>query len=492
MKRESTKRKANPTHPHSRIHLLGAAGTVTGSKFLVEYFAKNRTVRFLFDIGQHQGSEQSDKAQWPKGITPSMIDFTIITHAHIDHSGLWPKLIKDGNKGFAYATPATKDLLKILLPDSGHIQELDAIEENRKRRKGPRVRPLYTMKEAKKSLERIKTIEYNTPTTLAPGVVVTFTQAAHILGAAVTTVVLGTGEDQRVIVDNGNIGRPNTTLLKPLKAVRKADVLLIESTYGNVLHDRRDRLQALADTINDGYKRALKKHQKFGYGKILIPAFAVGRVQAVLYDLRQLMEEGRIPVIPVFLDSPMASKATQVYRDYHKLYNNEARAIVARGVDPISTPKFFETRKKDQSELLQKPSAEPVIIIGSSGMATGGRIRGHIERCLPGAQNTVLFVGHQEEGALGYELVNNHPKSVVMDNNVVNVNATIALMQDYSGHADYEDSIAWLKKFETAPTLTVLKHGEPEGLEGFKTHIEQNLPGWKVEIGKSMQAIDVR
>jgi metallo-beta-lactamase family protein len=456
----------------------------------------NRIVRTLVDIGSYQGDEQSDRGGFlPKGITAAMIDVVIITHAHIDHSGMMPKLIKDGFKGFVYTHPATRDLLEILLADSGNIQTQEArIETKRLRRrgyKGPDIKPLYTKNEALSSLQRVRTIEYNAPTKVAPELTVIFKEAQHLLGAATVTLIAGSGENQRIVVDNGNIGRPSTSLLRPLQRVRRADLLLVESTYGNVLHDKRDRLQALADIINPAYKRALKKDPKYLCGKILIPSFSVGRTQAVLNDLRQLMEQRRIPVIPVFVDGKMVNRATAVYRKYPHLYDDKTRALFAQGKDPFTTPKFMECTNRTHHNTLREPAAKPVIIIGSAGMANAGRIRNHIKDCLPGRQHTILFVGHQEDGTLGYDLTALHPKSVRIERDIVRCNATIELMMDYSAHADYEDSIAWMSRFEEPPKLTVLKHGEPEALEAFKKHIEEKLPGWKVVIARQGEAFDV-
>jgi metallo-beta-lactamase family protein len=262
---------------------------------------------------------------------------------------------------------------------------MDADQTNRRlerRGKAFRVSPAYDSEAAAAALEQIKLIEYGVEQKFADGDIrVKFTDAGHILGSAVVTVTVGSGKDERVVCFNGNIGRPNTALLKPLEFVRRADILIAESTYGNVLHDKRDRLQTLADIVNAAHTRALKfRHEKYGCGKIIIPAFAVGRVQAVLYDLRVLMEQKRIPQIPVFLHSNMASSATEVYYQHPELLNDEARRLLARGKDPIKPARFLDCRTKRQKDLLKQPASEPIIIIGSSGMAAGGPIRDHVKR----------------------------------------------------------------------------------------------------------------
>lgn len=485
MSRERQKRLTNPGHPKITLHVLGAAGDVTGSLNLFEYFDGVKTTRFLLDVGLHQGNEAVNRQKrLPRGITADMIDFVVISHAHIDHSGWLPKLISDGFKGYAYTHAATLDLMRFLLPDSGHLQEAAAERRNRyalKRGfKSPNVVPMYGTADAKSSLSRVKTVEYDRQYTLSDGISVKFTEACHILGAAVVTLTFGSGKNKKVVCFTGNIGRPNTAVLKDLAAVAQADYVISESTYGDKLHDERDRLETLAGIINRAYARAMKPHPQYGHGVIVIPAFAVGRVQAVLYDLRLLMEQKRIPNIPVFLDSPMAIEATRVYRKHRGLYNQEAADIVARGLDPFTPPQYVEVDDAKKSLALDAPTRKPIIIIGSSGMAAGGRILAHIEYRLAGKQNTVLFVGHQEPGALGYELVNG--ASVVrIRGRKTTVNATIELLSDYSGHADYSEIVSWLGKFTRKPKRTFLVHGEPESLANLKSHIESDL-GWSVTV----------
>jgi len=521
MSRHHEKRLARTGQPRIKLHVLGAAGNVTGSLNLFEYHEGDKVTRFILDIGLHQENENINRQnRLPAGLTPADIDFVIISHAHIDHSGYLPRFVKDGFKGFAYTHEATRDILEFLLPDSGYLQEEAARRANKrakkfgpgrfqgKQSKGrskshrhpqkayreqqfmPEVRPLYTEQDAKACMSRIKGLKYDTVYQLADGIKVKFTDACHILGAAVVTLEIGKGARKKTFCFTGNVGRPNTPILRPLAPVQHADYLLSESTYGNKLHEKRDRLAVLAGIINRAYERARKPHPKFGYGVIVIPAFAVGRVQGVLYDLRRLMVEKRIPNIPVFLDSPMAIKATEVHRKYASLYNAEAARLVAQGIDPFATPRYMECKDWKQSALLDQPAREPIIIIGSSGMAAGGRILQHLQTRLPGKQNTVLFVGYQGTGTLGLKLSNHEASVVKMFGNIVHVNATIEFMSDYSGHADYSEIIAWMSKFQRQPVNTLLVHGEPESLAGFKGHIEGRL-GWKVTIPKTREVFEL-
>lgn len=495
MPRES--KQLTSSRQRIKLHVLGAAGDVTGSLNLFEYFEDGRTVRFILDIGLHQGDEGINRQnRLPKGITPSNIDFVIISHAHIDHSGWLPAFIKAGFKGPVYTHPATRDLMEFLLPDSGYLQEAEADRANRraKRLRGGRnvaspakFLPLYTEEDAEASLKRVRQINYDQTYQLTEGIKVKFTNACHIIGAAVVSLTVGKSDPKKICF-TGNIGRANTPLLRDLAPVLEADYLLTESTYGNKLHEKRDRLTVLADIVNRAIARA-KRNGKNGCGVILIPAFAVGRVQAVVYDLRQLIAEGRIPNLPVFLDSPMAIAATKVHRKHADLYNEEARKLLASGIDPISTPRFVECDKR-MAAMLDGKMDEPTIIIGSSGMAAGGRILQRIKTRLPGAQNTVLFVGYQGTGVLGHKLTSSKPRSVRIHGDVVRCNATIEYMSDYSGHADYEEMIAWMEHFQRAPRQTFLVHGEPESLSGFKKHIEERL-GWSVIIPQRRQCFDL-
>ncbi len=507
MVREKHKREGrpNPPKPRIKLHFLGSAGEVTGSMILVEVFNFWKTTRFLLEVGLHQENESVNRSyRLPKGIRPKDIDFAIISHAHIDHSGYLPKLIADGFRGQVYSHPATRDLLKFLLPDSGRLQTLAADRENQENGLGKdttggakgkrgvkRVYPIYTAEQGRSAVWGIKAIKYDRTYKLTRDIRVQFTDAAHILGAAVVTVTIGKGAAKRVICFTGNVGRDGMPYLKNLAAVAEADYIICESTYGDKLHDKRDRLTVLADIINEGYERAKDRDPETGCGAIVIPAFAVGRVQTVLYDLRELMAAGRIPVMPVFLDSPMAIEATKVHRKHTNLYNAAAQALLKQGIDPFSPPRYTECKKWSESRKLDKALDEPTIIIGSSGMAAGGRILQHLEKRLPSTKNTCIFVGYQGTGVLGHTLVNERPQEVLIHGKLVKVNATIQYMSDYSGHADYEELIKWFRNFRRPPRKLFLVHGDKETLPTFKGHIEKALK-WNVIIPEARQCFDLK
>ncbi len=513
MTKQEQKRVARTGQPLMKLHVLGAAGAVTGSLNLFEYIERDRVTRFLVDVGLTVEDERADfMNRLPAGIKPSDINFIVISHAHIDHSGFLPKLVKDGFAGPAYLTEASADLLQFMLPDSGFLQEEAVKRANARNRKllpatesgasdgqkspgkTPQRQPLYTQDHAKASLKHLRPLSYNERHELAPGIAVTFTDAGHILGSAVVNLEIGSGSGKRTFCFSGNIGRYDMPLLSQLEVVRNADYVMVESTYGNKLHVRRDRFAVLADIINRAYERALESHSKYGCGVIMIPAFAVGRAQIVMSDLRQLMSEGLIPQIPVFIDSPMTIRSTAAHRKHVELFNAETRALFASGIDPFTTPDHTLCPDWQQSVALLEPQSKPIIVIGSSGMAAGGRIVQHLQHRLPARQSTVVFVGYQGTGTLGQALVGDmkagntsrRPSSVRIAGKDVRIHATIEFMPDYSAHADYSDTIRWLGHFERRPKNIFLVHGEPDALEGLEGHIRASL-GWNVIVPKPKQ-----
>lgn len=513
MTKHEQKRVARTGQPLLKLHVLGAAGAVTGSLNLFEYIERDRVTRFLVDVGLTVEDERADfMNRLPLGIKPSDIDFIIISHAHIDHSGYLPKLVKDGFTGPAYLTPASADLLNFMLPDSGFLQEEAVKRANARNRKNlpateggasdgvkargktPQRQPLYTQEHAKKSLQHLRPIPYHERRELAPNVAVTFTDAGHILGSAVVNLEIGSGSSKRTFCFSGNIGRYDMPLLAQLEPVRTADYVMVESTYGNKLHADRDRLPVLADIINRAYERAKEKHPKFGCGVIMIPAFAVGRAQVIMSDLRELMAAGKIPEVPVFIDSPMTIRSTAVHGKYKEAFDGKTRSLMDANVDPFTTPDQTLCHDWQQSVALLEPQNKPIIIIGSSGMASGGRIVQHLQHRLPARQSTVVFVGYQGTGTLGQTLVGGlrdgnpaaRPATVRIGGKEVRVNATIEFMPDYSAHADYNDTLRWLRGFQRRPRNIFLVHGDADALEGLEGHVKNSL-GWNVIVPKAKQ-----
>jgi metallo-beta-lactamase family protein len=500
MSQRERKRLARSGQAQVSLHFLGATRTVTGSLHFFEYTQNGETTRFFLDMGLNQETESANhQNRLPAGIKAGDVQFGIFSHAHIDHTGFFPKLFKDGFRGKVYCTPATLDLVSLLLPDSGYLQEEEARRATkragrketteklagkttalRKQSKQAEsktrvVEPLYTEQEARDCLVALQAVEYDQVVDVAPGIRLKLTNAAHILGAAVVTLDLGTGSRKRTVVFSGDLGRPNMPILQDVAAVKRADYVICEGTYGDRRHQQRNRQAILAQHINAAYERASKPHKKYGHGMIVIPAFAVGRVQSVLYDLRCLMEQKQIPEIPVFVDSPMAIRATAIYRSYKHLYNKQSAAFVAKGNDLFRTPRYAELLEYQMSMRLQEPASEPIIVVGSSGMATGGRIMQHLENRLPGEQNTVLFIGYQGQGTLGRQLLDPAVETVRIAGNDVRVRATVLQMEDYSGHGDSADIVAWLGKLQSKPKRVFLVHGDEESLTALQETLETQL-----------------
>lgn len=491
MNQRARKRAARSQQPHLRLHFLGANKTVTGSLHFLEYTEGERTVRFFIDMGLNQENDGMNRQnRLPRGLKAQDIDFGIFTHAHIDHVGYFPKLVKDGFKGPAYATAASCELMAVLLPDSGHIQEQEAgkRQERAQRRQKQLATAnsktpvpdtplklqgaLYTEADARASLSHLQTVEFNKSFSPAQGITVRMLRASHLLGAAVVLIEIGSGAKKKRICFSGDIGRPGMPIIKDMEYVQKADYVVCEGTYGARMHEKRDRLKALQALINDAYKRALQPG-KGGCGVILMPAFAIGRVQSVLFDLRQLMQEKRIPSIPVFVDSPMAIRATEIHRKHSDLHNARTVKAALEG-DPFRTPEYAELLTLNESLRLDEAAAKPVIILSSSGMAQGGRVVRHLQRRLPDSKSTVVFVGFQAEGTLGRKVLGPTSEQRIAGK-TVKARATVAHMPDYSGHGDQGDILNWLKKFDPKPKKVFLVHGDESSLETLKSEIETKL-----------------
>ncbi|MFA6210625.1 MAG: MBL fold metallo-hydrolase [Candidatus Obscuribacterales bacterium] len=551
-----------------RLHILGAGRQVTGSMYLFEFHEKDKVTRFVTDLGLTVENQQADfQKRLPSGINASDIDFAIISHAHVDHSAYLPKLIKDGFKGAVYVTPATRDLMGVILPDSGYLQEEEAKRKNArydkanapadatsaagpalkvnlksKSSKGknpraasknaisaapekaaPRFVPLYTQEEAQASLKTLRTVDYDQRCAVTDSIAFTFTEAGHILGAAVVNLEIGTGSQKRTFCFSGNIGRPDMPLLRDLQSVNAADYVMVEATYGNRLHQKRDRLDVLEAKLLAAHARAkapakaagkskkdtagsAKLYQ--GSGVILIPAFAVGRAQALLNDIRILMEAGRVPVMPVYVDGRMTQAATEVHRKHVGILNDETRALCEAGVDPYTTPRHAVVEDWKASEALHREHSEPTIIVSSSGMASGGRIVNHLNYWLGDSKCTVMFVGYQGTGTLGQAIVRTSagerpdsvpaananfdtPKTVRIAGKPVRLNATVDFLPDYSAHADYGDTVRWLGKFKRRPKMTFIVHGDEEALAGLQGHIESTLDWKGVTIPTNRQVFEL-
>jgi metallo-beta-lactamase family protein len=450
-----------------KITFLGGVGTVTGSKYLLEA----NQARVLVDCGLFQGFKQLRRRNWaPPPVDVKRLDAVILTHAHLDHSGYLPLLIRNGFSGPVLCTGGTRDLCEILLPDSGHLQEQDAEFANRHgfSRHRPAL-PLYTKGDAEASLKSFRPVPFHEEREVASGLSVQFLPGGHILGAAIVRISCG----GRTVIFSGDLGRPGTATMVDPTVIRDADYLLIESTYGDRPHDRRDPEDELAEAITRTAARG---------GSVLIPSFAVGRAQSLLFHLQRLKTRGRIPDLPVFLDSPMAINASEVFCRHlgeHRLTAEDCQrsCAVAR-----------YTRTADESKALDR-DAMPKVIISASGMATGGRVLHHLKVMAPDPQNTILFAGFQAGGTRGAALVAGTER-VKIHGAYVPVRAEVANLSMFSAHADADEIMAWLGNFSQAPKCTFVVHGEPAASDHLRHRIEEEL-GWEASVPEHQEKAEL-
>ena len=451
--------------------LGGAGGTVTGSKHLLE----NGESRVLLDCGLFQGLKELRQRNWAAPpVEPRTLGAVILSHAHIDHSGYLPRLCRDGFTGPVYCTPGTSDLLQVMLPDAAHLQEEEATFANRHRTsKHDPALPLYTIADAARALAQVKRVDFGQPFTATRGVEARFTPSGHILGAGLVTCDIG----GRRLVFSGDLGRYDVPIMVDPEPVAEADVLLVESTYGNRVHPPDDP----ADRLTAAVRRAVEQK-----GWLLIPAFAVGRSQEILYDLRELEKRGVIPSLPVFLDSPMGIQATAIYAAHTEEHDPALARVVAGGTAPFAPKRFALSRSVEDSKRLND-TVGPGIIVAGSGMATGGRILHHLKRLLPDPKTTVLFVGYQAAGTRG-RLLKDGAAEIRMLGMMVPVNATIMVSDAYSAHADREEILRWLGGFRRPPGMTYVVHGEAGAAEALRDAIVSRL-GWNAAVAQDGQRV---
>jgi metallo-beta-lactamase family protein len=454
------------------LTFLGAAGTVTGSKHLLEVAG----ARLLVDCGLFQGLKQLRERNWqPLQVAPADIHAVILTHAHLDHCGYLPRLVAGGFRGRVFCTPATLDLCSIVLPDAAHIQEEDAREANRPGyTKHQPALPLYTTVDAARVLTQLQPVGYDRPVPVAPGVEVEFLKAGHLLGSAYARVKF----DGRTVLFGGDLGRYGRPVLPDPTDVDAADILLVESTYGDRLHEVDDDGARFAGIVNDVVARG---------GKLIIPAFAIGRVEELIYWLKRLEQTRRIPILPVFVDSPMAARALQFYANRTDELDPEMRPA-ARGVNTFATERMTTVSSPQQSSELVA-SSRPSIVIASSGMATGGRVLHHLAATLPNAKHTVLFVGFQSEGTRGRLLVDG-ARDVRIKGRDVPVAARVERLDSMSAHADAGEIMRWLAGFTRPPAMTYLVHGEPVALEALRARIVAERQ-WAVHIARHQERVEI-
>jgi metallo-beta-lactamase family protein len=473
------------------IQFLGAAGTVTGSKHLVNNTSDSggkAGFQMLIDCGMFQGLKEWRLRNWqPMPIPASDIEAVILTHAHLDHCGWIPRLVREGFRGPIYATPSTIDLCGIILPDSGHLQEEDANFYNRhnKSQHHPAL-PLYTLAEAEASQQYFQPVQFEETKQLAPGVSFRFVRAAHILGSSMVELALNGNGQGRKLLFTGDIGRVRDHNIAPGKVVRSgptegevADVLVMESTYGNRNHPTDDPRPKLAEVIRQTVQRG---------GSVVVPAFAVERTQKFLFLLKELMESGQLPRIPVYCDSPMAIKAVEVFLKHEEECSDETCRLIRQFGSPLQWPGFTFALTSDESKKINATQF-PSVIVSSSGMVTGGRILHHLMQRLPDPKNTVIFIGFQAPGTRGFTIKSGAPE-VRIFGETVPIRAQIATLEQFSDHADTPELLEWLHTFPSQPGVTYLVHGEPAASSQLRESMMKEL-GWNVQVAEWMEKVNV-
>jgi metallo-beta-lactamase family protein len=472
------------------IQFLGAAGTVTGSKHLIntgDASGKNG-FQVLIDCGLFQGPKEWRERNWRDMPVPAKeIDAVIMTHAHLDHCGWIPRLVKGGFHGPIYATAPTIDLCGIILPDSGHLQEEDARYYNKtKKSKHDPALPLYTFEEAQNALQHFKIANVGEMVRLSSEISFRFVPAAHILGSCMAEISLQTNGQSRRLLFTGDIGRVRDHAIAPGKVVHSgpqegetADLVVMESTYGNRAHPKEDPLPELARLVRDTARRG---------GSVIVPAFAIERTQKFVFILKHLMESGQIPRMPVFCDSPMAIRAVEIFLKHDEEYSEETREMIRKYGSPLEWPYFTFALTPEESKKINE-NHMPAIIISSSGMVTGGRILHHLAQRLPDPRNLVLFIGFQAPGTRGFA-IKSKTDEIKIFGDYVPVRAQVATLEQFSDHADPPELLQWLRTFKSRPATTYLVHGEPDASGQLRALMQKEL-GWDVAIAEYLGKVQV-
>jgi len=452
----------------ARLSFYGATGTTTGSRFLVETHGK----RILIDCGLFQAPKEYRLLNWePFPVPPAEIDRVFLTHAHIDHTGYLPRFCREDFGGSIHCTNATFDLCEILLRDSAYLQEEDARWANKKGySKHKPALPLYTVQDAEQALGRFAPVYYGDDLFLEDNLRVKFKDAGHLLGSALVDIKSGNNQQAKKIVFSGDLGAPGGRILRDPVQVFNVDYLILESTYGDRLHGHFNPREELARVIRESAERG---------GVLVIPAFAVGRTQTLLYTIRELEEREEIPSLPVFVDSPMGIDATKIFQQHLSDLNLQTRVLTLQGKKILRPRQLRFCKTRQQSKEINRQQG-PAIIISASGMASGGRILHHLTQRLPNPDNTILFVGYQVAGTRGRTMMEGKP-TVRIHGRQIPIKAKIENISGFSGHADYREICAWLMGFNRPPTTTFIVHGEPEASSSLAERIKDQF-GWKVVV----------
>jgi metallo-beta-lactamase family protein len=463
------------------LHFLGANRQVTGSRYLLEAAGK----RVMIDCGMFQERSHLARNWEPSPGPPDTIDVMLLTHAHLDHVGLVPKLVRDGFGGHVHATPPSIDLAAIVLQDSARIQEEDAAYKRRRHRREGRRGPhepaaLYTPEDAELALKRFRQVHYGKPLDLAPGLQVRYHDAGHIIGSAMLEITVGEGAKVRRLVMSGDIGTWDRPLMEDPTLFSGADAVVMESTYGNRDHEgERDVASVLERVINETVQRG---------GNVVVPTFAIDRAQELMYHLSRLTHEARIPRLTVFLDSPMAIGATTVYKRYRHLLDDGTQDMLEAGRHPFQFPGLHFSRRADESRAINSIRGSCVILAGS-GMCTGGRIKHHLRQNIEHPESTILFVGYQAEGTLGRHILRGEER-VRIHGRTYQVRARVERLNGLSAHADRSDLLRWLGALQSPPERVFLTHGEMKAATALADDIRESH-GWSVEIPEYGEVVEL-
>lgn len=466
-----------------QLRFLGAAESVTGSRHLIEF---NHS-KVLIDCGLYQERDLQNRNWEDFGVEPAEIDAVLLTHAHLDHCGLLPKLAKEGFKGKVYCTPATAEIAKIVLADSAKIQEEDAEYKKKRHRKAgytpPRpVEPLYTVADAEACMSMFVPVQYETPLKVADNVEASFYEAGHIFGSSIIKLTVKLNGDSRTILFTGDLGRIGKPILKDPAVFEEADYVFVESTYGDRVHTSvEDTKDHLCDAVNKTHAAG---------GNIIVPSFSIERAQEVMYYMNELLMEDRIPHIMTFLDSPMAVKVTEVFKKHPELYDSAMTRLMTQNESPFTYKGLKLVQSTRESKAINHITGT-IMVIAGSGMCTGGRVKHHLVNNIARPESSVLFVGYQAVGTLGRAIVDSSPGDEVRILGAhFPVNANIVQVHGFSAHADKVEILTWLKHIKKAPRKVFIVHGEKEAAHSFKDYLTEQT-GWDIMVPQYQDTVKI-
>jgi len=463
------------------LNFFGAARNVTGSCYLLD----TGTARILVDCGYYQERDLVKRNWVPFEFDAATVNAVLLTHAHLDHCGLLPKLVKEGFEGAIYGTPATLDIAEIIMRDSAKIQKEDIKHKKKRHKRQGRTSPhplvpIYTEEDVEDTLRRFSPVDYEKECSPVDGITAVFRDAGHILGSSMIQVRVKQGDEERVLAFSGDMGQWGAPIIDDPTLIDEADYIVVESTYG-------DRTHKPNEGIPDALAKVINETQKAG-GNIVIPSFAVERTQELIYHLNGLLKDDRIPNLPVFIDSPMAVRVTEVFRRHPELFDDEAMALLNSGNHPCDFAGLQLSRSVDESKAIKQVHGTAIIIAGS-GMCTGGRIKHHLANNIEREDSTILFVGYQANGTLGRIILEGAPR-VRIKGEQRSVLARVERINGFSAHADRDELFRWLKGFKSTPRQVFVTHGESKSADHFAAWVHEQT-GWKVSVAEYMKGVDL-